>query len=71
MNYAKINQKALGYLEEIVGFNDVLSERDRIVDYTHDESSVEPHYPEAVVRAETAEEVSFWISYKLNFFCSL
>ncbi len=53
-----MNKAILQQLQNIVGADDVLLDEETIVDYTHDESSIEPHYPEVVVRAETTEEVS-------------
>jgi len=48
----------LRQLEDIVGQDDVILAEEAIVDYAHDESAVQPHYPEVVVRTETTEEVS-------------
>jgi glycolate oxidase len=58
MKYGKVNKELLQQLEIIVGSDDILLIDEAIVDYTHDESSVKPHYPEVVVKAETTEEIS-------------
>jgi len=58
MKYGKVNERILGQLEDIVGADDALAEKEAIPDYAHDESSVKAHYPEVVVRAESTEEVS-------------
>ncbi|MFQ6095178.1 MAG: FAD-binding oxidoreductase [Candidatus Bathyarchaeia archaeon] len=58
MEYGKVNEEILQQLEAIVGPDDVLLTDEAAADYAHDESSVEPHPPEVVVRAETTEEVS-------------
>ena len=58
LKWGKVTSGILRQLEAIVGADDVLLGKETIVDYTHDESSVEPHTPEVVVRAETSEEVS-------------
>jgi len=58
MKYAKVSKEMLQQLEGIVGPEDILLTREAIVDYAKDESSVEPHYPEVVVKAEAVGEVS-------------
>lgn len=58
MCYGKANKEIIKKLEFIVGSSDVLIRDEDILDFAHDESSVEPHYPEVVVKAETTEEVS-------------
>ena len=58
MEYRKVTEGVLKQLESIVGPDDILIAKEAISDYAHDESSVEPHYPEVVVKAETTEEVS-------------
>ncbi|UCH01339.1 MAG: FAD-binding protein [Candidatus Bathyarchaeota archaeon] len=58
MKYRKVNERVLKQLAAIVEPNDILSDRERILDYASDESSIEPHYPEVVVRTNTTEEVS-------------
>jgi len=58
MKYGRVTENVLQWLEAIVGSEDVLHTKEAIADYAHDESSVEPHYPDAVVRPEDAEEVS-------------
>ena len=58
MRYGKVNDEILHELEAIVGAGDVLLTKEASADYSHDESSVEPHHPEVVVKVETPEEVS-------------
>ncbi len=58
MHYKKMNEKILQQLEDIVGSDDILLAKEAIADYTHDESSIEPHYPEVVIKAENTKEVS-------------
>jgi len=58
VKYGKVDEEILQQLEAIAGSEDVLITKEAIADYAHDESSVEPHYPEVVIKAETTEEVS-------------
>jgi glycolate oxidase len=58
MSYKKITKEILSTLETIVGPEDTLVTEEAVVEYAHDESSVEPYSPEAVVKVENAEEVS-------------
>ena len=58
MSYKEITREIFQQLENIVGSHDVLVAKEAIIDYAHDESSVEPHYPEVVAKVETVEEVS-------------
>jgi glycolate oxidase len=62
MNYGKVNKELLKQLETIVGSDDLLLTDEAMVDYAHDESSIEPNYPEVVVKVETTEEVSMILS---------
>ena len=57
MKYGKVTEEILQQLREIVGPEDVITD-DAVMNYARDESSVEPHPPEVVVKPETAEEVS-------------
>jgi len=57
VRYGKVNAEILEQLKAIVGPDNILSGDDIRVDYTHDESSAIPHYPEVVVRAENTGEV--------------
>jgi glycolate oxidase len=58
MQYGKVTEETLQQLGTIVGPDDILITKEAISDYAHDESSIEPHFPEVVVRAETTQEVS-------------
>jgi glycolate oxidase len=58
--YNKISQEITKRLAAIVGAEDVISEREKLEDYSHDEFS-QPEirrYPEAVVRPKRTEEVA-------------
>jgi glycolate oxidase len=58
--FNKLSEKMLRRLADIVGPEDVLSEREKLEDFSHDESSLREigHYPEAVVKPERTEEVA-------------
>jgi glycolate oxidase len=58
--YNKLNQEVLRQLGEIVGPEDVISDREKLEDYSHDEFSLRDirRYPEVVVRPERTEEVA-------------
>ena len=58
MEYNRVAEEILRQLEAIVGPDDVLLTEEELSNYAHDESSVEPHNPEVVIRPETTEEVS-------------
>ncbi len=58
MEYNRVTEEILQQLEAIVGPDDVLLTEEELSNYAHDESSVEPHNPEVVIRPETTEEVS-------------
>ena len=58
MEYNRVTEEILRQLEAIVGPDDVLLTEEELSNYAHDESSVKPHNPEVVIRAETTEEVS-------------
>jgi len=58
MQYGKVSEETLQQLGTIVGPDDILITKEAISDYAHDESSIEPRFPEVVVRAETTQEVS-------------
>ena len=58
--YNKLSQEITKRLAAIVGAEDVISEREKLEDYSHDEFS-QPEirrYPEAVVRPKRTEEVA-------------
>ena len=58
--YQKLSPETLRRLADIVGPEDVLSEREKLEDFSHDEFSRREigHYPEAVVKPERTEEVA-------------
>jgi glycolate oxidase len=58
--YNKLSREALERLVSIAGPEDVISDREKIEDYSHDESSLPEirRYPEVVVRPESTEEVA-------------
>jgi glycolate oxidase len=58
--YNKLTPEILRRLAAIVGPEDVISDREKIEDYSHDEFSLPEirRYPEAVVRPEGTEEVA-------------
>jgi len=53
-----VDEEVLEQLEAIVGPNDIILTKEKLIDYAHDESSIELHYPEVVVKAENTGEVS-------------
>lgn len=57
--YNKLSQEILQKLADIVGSEDVISDRDKLEDYSHDEFSLREigRYPEVVIRPERTEEV--------------
>ncbi len=58
--YRKIDHQILKKLEEIAGPENVVSDPEKIIDYSHDESSSRDiaHPPEVVVKPRRAEEVA-------------
>ncbi|HDL64107.1 MAG TPA: FAD-binding protein [Proteobacteria bacterium] len=56
--YRKINKTILQALREIVGPEYLLNTRERLEDYSHDETPNLSFSPEAVVKPATAEEIS-------------
>lgn len=57
MNYGKVTSDILRQLKAIVGADDILK-GEAVADYAHDESSIAPHFPEVVIKAESTDEVS-------------
>ncbi len=58
--YTNVDQKIIGELEKIVGKRNLIIDREKMHDFSHDESSQPDivHYPDAVVKPNTTEEVS-------------
>jgi glycolate oxidase len=58
--YHKVNQEALEELEKIVGRENMLTDREAMVDYSHDEFSTSDifKFPEVVIKPGTAEEIA-------------
>lgn len=58
--YKQLSQEILKRLADIVGEEDVLSDREKLEDFSHDEFSLRDigRYPEAVVKPERTEEVA-------------
>ena len=56
--YTRINESILGRLKDIAGEEDVLTSSEEIEPYSHDEVAELQHEPEAVVKAETSQEIA-------------
>jgi glycolate oxidase len=58
--YNKVGQGILEELERIVGCENMLIDREQMVDYSHDEFSLTDisHFPEVVIKPRTAEEIA-------------
>jgi glycolate oxidase len=58
--YRKVNQEIQDQLEKIVGRANMIFEPDKMVDYSHDEFSLQDiaHLPEIVVKPKTSTQVS-------------
>ena len=56
--YCKINKTILQNFHDIVGADYLLNTRERLEDYSHDETPNFSAYPEAVVKPASAEEIS-------------
>ncbi len=58
--YKKVGEKILEELVEIVGRKNVISDREKMIDYSHDEFSLSEiaRMPEVVLKPKTTEEVS-------------
>lgn len=59
MNYNKVNQEIVKKLELVCKENNVIIEKDKMIDYTHDEYPYYeyPFYPEVVVKPENVQQV--------------
>ncbi|MBM3703281.1 MAG: FAD-binding oxidoreductase, partial [Actinobacteria bacterium] len=60
MKYNKVTEEILNKLVEIVGKNNVLTDKEKIETYSHDETPRKQyaHMPEVVVIPKTAEEIA-------------
>ena len=60
MPYNKINEDIITQLKAIVGAENVITSKEAMEDYSHDEYAPDwvKHYPEAVVKPKSTEEVS-------------
>jgi len=60
MNYNKVDQKVLDQLKNICGEENVVVDKEKLVDYTHDEYPwfEETYYPEVVVKPQNEKQVS-------------
>jgi glycolate oxidase len=60
MNYNKVDQKVLDQLKNICGEENVIVDKEKLVDYTHDEYPwfEETYYPEVVVKPQNEKQVS-------------
>ena len=56
--YARVDDRVLARLSQIVGPNDVLTECEAMAPYSHDETSGLSAWPEVVVKVESAAEVA-------------
>ncbi|MCX7705348.1 MAG: FAD-binding oxidoreductase [bacterium] len=58
--YSKLDEYTVRKLSNIVGENNVILEENRLIDYSHDEFSLDDiaHKPEAVVKPVSADEIS-------------
>jgi glycolate oxidase len=56
--YRKVDAEVLGRLVQIVGESNVITDREKMEDYTHDETPGLAAWPEVVVKPGSTEEVS-------------
>jgi glycolate oxidase len=58
--YNKVNQEVLEELERIIGRENMLIEREEMIDYSHDEFSLSDisEFPEVVIKPGNAEEIA-------------
>ena len=66
VEYKKINIDDLKILEEIVGEKFVLTDKDRLIDFSHDETEDLSFLPEVVVKPRDSKEISDILSYCNN-----
>ncbi|MCS7227495.1 MAG: FAD-binding oxidoreductase [Endomicrobia bacterium] len=60
MNYNKVDNNIMSKLKSICGENNVIVDKDKLIDYTHDEypSYQQEYYPEVVVKPHTVNQVA-------------
>lgn len=60
MEFSKVNAATVDALKRIAGESNVLTDKEMMIDYSHDEFSDESirHFPEAVVKPRSTEEVA-------------
>lgn len=60
MNYGRMNLQLLDELTLIVGVKGIITDREKMIDYSHDEFSQESirHFPDIVVKPENTDQVS-------------
>ena len=58
--YKKISNEVIKELREIVGEDNIILDKEKMVDYSHDEFSLDwvHHFPEVVVKPKNAKEIS-------------
>ena len=56
--YKKVSSEILTRFSEILGAKNVSTDPDDMEKHGIDESSLDPHFPEVVVRPSTTEEIS-------------
>lgn len=56
----KINPEVIKELKKIVGDNNIITDKEKMIDYSHDEFSLDwvRHFPEVVVKPKTTGEIS-------------
>ncbi|MCD6472079.1 FAD-binding oxidoreductase [Candidatus Aerophobetes bacterium] len=60
MKYKKINNEVIGELKKIVGGDNIILDKEKMVEYSHDEFSLNwvQHFPEVVVKPKDKKEIS-------------
>ncbi len=69
VEYKKVNDKVIKDLEEIVGEKNILTDKDQMTDYSHDEFTLSEiaHLPEVVVKPQSPKQVSQVLKYADEF----
>lgn len=58
MDFNKISQDILARIKHIVGDDAVITNKDEVADYSHDETEDLVYYPEVVVKPQSVEQIS-------------